>query len=450
MKVQSEKTGKSEYTLTIEVEKERIEAALHQAARQLSKRARIPGFRPGKAPYPVVERHLGKDYLYSQAVENIGQELYEEALKETNLDPFAQGNLDIATTQPLVLKAVVPVMPTVTLGDYKSVRVDAPQLDFNEEAVETMITQMREQHAEWSPVDRPAQDDDQATLDLEARVGEQKVMSQPSRRTMVYAEMYPRGLYEKLIGAKAGDVLDYEVDYPADDINKNLAGKTASFHVQVLGVNERHLPELNDEFAKTLGEYESLADLRVRVREQLTKQKEDEIRSKLEDLIVSQIVEKSTLEYPAVAVEKEVERTFQNMRQELAMQGLSWEAYLKAVNKTDAQLREESRPDAEKTVQHTLVLGEIAKVEDVQVSDADIDAEVAKLARSFGGNAESTKELLNRPENRASISSRVRLSKSLDKLIAYASGEALAAEAAAPTEPAEAAAAAAEETTTAS
>ena len=423
MKVTSEKTGQGEITLSIDVDKDRVQKALQQAARELSRRARIPGFRPGKAPYYLVERYLGKEYLYGKAVESLGPDVYKEALEQAGIEPYAQGSLDIAQMEPLVLKAVVPVMPVVTLGDYKSVRVPKQEVGFDEQGIGRTIEQLRERHAEWVPVDRPIQIGNQVTIDLEGRVGNEVVLSQTSRRTEVSAEMFPSGLSEKLIGAKAGDTVDYEVAFPADHSNVQFAGKSVAFHLEILQASEKHLPDLDDSFAKSVGEYESMEDLRKRVREQLVGQQERAAREKVEDEILEAIAQSTTFEYPAVAVEHELDRRIQDLKQRVQEQGLSWESYLNISGKTEAGIREEGRADAEKTLRQSLLLDQIAQAEGVEVSDEEADAEIQRLSKAYGEQGEILKAALSRPESKSAIKSRLCLTKAMDKLVKMATGE---------------------------
>ncbi len=423
MKVTSEKTGQGEVTLSIEVDKDRVQKALQQAARELSRRARIPGFRPGKAPYYLVERYLGKEHLYGKAVESLGPDVYREALEQAGIEPYAQGNLDIAQMEPLILKAVVPVTPVVTLGDYKSVRVPKQEVSFDEQGIERTIEQLREQHAEWTPVDRPIQIGDQVTIDLEGRVGEVGVLSQTSRRTEVSAEMFPSGLSEKLIGAKAGDTIDYAVAFPADHSNVQFAGKNVAFHLGILQASEKHLPDLDDSFAKSVGDYESMDQLRKRVHEQLIGQQERAAREKMEDEILEAIAQKTTFEYPVVAIEHELDQRIQDLRQRVQEQGFSWESYLKITGKTEAEIREEGHADAEKALRQSLLLSQVAQAEGMEVSDEEVDAEVQRLSQPYGERAEVLKAALSRPDSKAAVKSRLRLSKAMDRLVAIATGE---------------------------
>ena len=265
MKVTSEKTGPCEYTLTIEVAEERTKKALQSTARTMTRRAPIPGFRPGKAPYSVIEAYFGKEVVYGRTIEALGPEVYKEALDEAKLEPYSQGNLDMATMEPLVLKAVVPVEPVVTLGDYHSIKKDKAEVPFDEAEIDKTIEELREQHAEWSAVERAVQEGDQVTIDLVGRVGEEEVLSQAGRRTEAIPTMFPEGLFDHVVGVEPGQSVDYEQSYPEDHFNSKLAGKTVSYHLTVQSVREKELPQVTDEFANTVGSYENLAALRVRL-----------------------------------------------------------------------------------------------------------------------------------------------------------------------------------------
>lgn len=424
MKVQSEKTGQGEYTLTIEVEPDRVQKALRKAARELSKRARIPGFRPGKAPYPVVERFLGKDYVYNEAVNVMGESVYKDALDEVKLEPYAQAQIDIAQMEPLVLKAVVPVTPIVEMGDYRSIRVMEPEIVFDASEVDKTLQQIREKHGTWKPVDRPAQLGDQVTIDLKGQVDGRTVINQTSRRTEVQEEMFPQGLAEHLRGMVAGQEIDYDYTYPADDPNPQLAGKTVSFHLMVLQVSEKELPALDDELAKTVGEYETLDDLRHEVEERLTSKQKMERQEKLETEILEKLAAMSSLEYPPVALEREVDFHVQEYRRMIEQQGFAWESYLKSSGKTEDQLREEVRPDAEKTLRESLLLQKVAEEEGIEVKLEDVDAEIERMANRYREQAVIIKAMLSRADSKASIKRRLLLSRAMDRLVEIATGKA--------------------------
>jgi len=444
LKVQSEKTGQGEYTLTIEVEPDRVQKALKKAARELSKRARIPGFRPGKAPYPVVERFLGKDYLYNEAVNVMGESVYKDALDETGLEPYAQGQLDISQMEPLVLKAVVPVTPIVEMGDYRSIRVVEPEIAFDASEVDKALQQVREKHGTWKPVERPARIGDQVTIDLKGEVDGRTVLNQTSRRTEVQEEMFPQGLAEHLRGAVAGQEIDYDYAYPADDPNPQLTGKTVSFHLTVLQVSEKELPALDDELAKTVGEYDTLDALRREVEERLTSKQKMERQEKLENEILEKLAGISSLEYPPVAVEREIDFHLQEYRRMVEQQGFAWESYLKSSGKTEAQIREEIRPDAEKTLRESLLLQKVAEEEGIEVTPEDVDAEIERIANRYREQAAIIKAMLSLPDSKASIKRRLLLSRAMDRLVAIATGKAETEPAAAEASPAADAAAAPE------
>ncbi len=436
MKVQSEKTGQGEYTLTIEVEPDRVQKALKKAARELSKRARIPGFRPGKAPYPVVERFLGKDYVYNEAVNLMGESVYKDALDEVKLEPYAQAQIDIAQMEPLVLKAVVPVTPIVEMGDYRSIRVVEPEVVFDVSEVDKTLQQLREKHGIWKPVERPAQIGDQVTIDLKGQVDGRTVLNQTSRRTEVQEEMFPRGLAERLVGAVAGQQIDYEVAYPDDDPNPQFAGKTVSFHLEVLQVSEKELPALDDELAKTVGEYDTLDALRREVEERLTSKQKMERQEKLETEILEKLAAMSSLEYPAVALEREIDFHMQEYRRMVEQQGFAWETYLKSTGKTDAQMREEVRSDAERTLRESLLLQKVAEQEGIEVKPEHVDAEIDRLSNTYKEQAVIIKAMLSRADSKASIKRRLLLSQAMDRLVAIATGKAEAEQAAAEAAPA--------------
>ncbi|NLS76053.1 MAG: trigger factor [Chloroflexi bacterium] len=436
MKVTSEKTGPCEYTLTIEVDEERTKKALQSTARTMTRRAPIPGFRPGKAPYSVIEAYFGKEVVYGRTIEALGPEVYKEALDEAKLEPYSQGNLDMATMEPLVLKAVVPVEPVVTLGDYHSIKKDKAEVPFDEAEIDKTIEELREQHAEWSAVERAVQEGDQVTIDLVGRVGEEEVLSQAGRRTEAIPTMFPEGLFDHVVGVEPGQSVDYEQSYPEDHFNSKLAGKTVSYHLTVQSVREKELPQVTDEFANTVGSYENLAALRDGIREKLYTSKQEDADEALATEILAAILEDATMEYPQVAVDDEVERHLREFKQRIQSQGFSWESYLNTQKKTEDELRDEVRPSAEQHLRENIVLAEIAKKEGIKVEAGAVEAEIVKMLEPYGAQAQMLRPYIDNEVSRQGIERRLLTTQTVKWLIAMATGQPWA-EAAADQPPAE-------------
>lgn len=425
MNVTSEKTGPCEYTLTIEVEQDRAKKALEKTARQITRSAPIPGFRPGKAPYHIIESYFGKEVVYNRALEELGPAVYEDALKEAGLEPFAQGSLDMEEMEPLVLTAVVPVQPVIELGDYRAIRQEKPEIPFEEEDIDETIEELREQHATWQPVERPVQDGDQVTIDLVGLVGEEEeeVISQSSRRTVVMENMYPEGLYEGLLGLEVGSDVNYEIEFEADDPNPNFAGKTIDFWVTLHSVSEKSLPEVDADFAQAAASVESVEELRESIREKLFVSRREEARDELASNILLAVLEEANLEYPDVAIEQEITRQVRDMQMNLQGQGFSWETYLNMMNKSEAEYREEIRPTAEQRLREALVLSKIGELEDVPVQEDQVQEEIDRMIAPYGPQGQQLREFFATGQMREDIEQRIRISNTVEWLIDMATGE---------------------------
>lgn len=307
MKISKEKRGTCEYALNIEIGPERIQEPLRQAAQRLSKYRPLAGFRPGKAPYAMVERTFGKDMIYREMLDKVGNDWYKEALKESQLEPYTQGEMEIAQLEPLTLKVNVPVEPQVTLGDYHRIRVKQKAVKVTRAEVDEALVQIQDNNAIWQPVEQPVQTGNQVVLDAVGKTEDGKPAEQRDLTLEVSEQMVPAGFGQNLVAMRPGEAKEFHVDYPAEFRDENLAGKRVHFAVTVKAVKQKELPALNDELAKGAGS-ETLSDLRTKIKEELQKRKEETAREDALDKALSALVEGATLEYPAIAVRSEERR----------------------------------------------------------------------------------------------------------------------------------------------
>ena len=422
MKISKEKTGTCEYTLSIEVDAERIQEPLHQAAQRLSRYRPLAGFRPGKAPYTMVERVFGKDMIYREMLDQAGDDWYKEALKESQLEPYAPGEMELAQLEPLTLKVKVAVQPEVTLGDYNRIRVKQKAVKVTKAEIDETLTQIQDRNAVWQPVEEPVQMGHQVVLDAVGKTEDGKPTEQHDLTLEVSEQMVPVGFAENLVGMKPGETKEFHVDYPADFRDTDLAGKRVHFTVTVKTVKQKELPALNDELAKDAGS-ETLAALRARIKEDIQKHKEETAKEEALDKALDALVEGATLEYPAVAVEQEVDEMMQTLSDRLTQQGFTMEGYLQMVKKTLPQVREERRAAAEERLKRGLALMKFAEAEGIKVEQEEVAQETARLAESLGDGAEQLKAALATERWQRSVSSDLFRRKALDHLLAKATGQ---------------------------
>lgn len=421
MKITSEKTGPCQYTLTVEVEPERIEIPLRQAAERINRYRPLPGFRPGKAPFAMIERSVGKDLLYREMLDKVGNDWYKEALEQSKLEPYAQGELDIVKLEPLTLKVVVPIEPVVTLGDYKSIKVKPKTAKVTKADVDESLARLQEVNAIWQPVEHEVVLGNQVVIDATGKTDDGKPVDQKDLTLEVTEQMMPVGFSQNLTGMKTGETKEFNVDYPADFRDQNLAGKRVHFAVTVKAVKEKELPKLTDELAKGAGA-ENLADYKTKLKEQLQKQREQEVHDDAVDQALDALVAGTTMEYPAVAVEQEIDDMLRSFAERLVSQGFTVEGYLQLTKKTPAQLREERRGPAVERLKRGLALIEFAKAEGIQVSKEETDQEINRVAESFGEGAEPVRQALSTDSSVRGVASDLFRRKALDRLLELAGG----------------------------
>jgi trigger factor len=382
MNVTTTPAPKSSLLVEFELPPETLDRAIGRAVSALSRRNRIPGFRPGKAPRPVLERVLGPDAVIDEAVEHAVQDAYRDWLRESDVIPLANADVEIveaAEGKPLRFKATVQVRPEVTLGDYRGFGF-VPEIETIDDAkVDRVIDELRDQYASLAPIeDRGARDGDYAVIGfVGTRDGEPFDGGTSERMPLVLGEerLIP-GFEEHVLGLSVGDTTEFDILFPEDYGEESLRGQTAHFRVELKELREKVQPPLDDAFAASLGDYADVAALRTEIRQRLERNALDHARHAFADRIIEYAVANATLDLPDILVDQEVEVMHDELRSSLARQGISEEAWLKATEKTEADLHADFRPGAEKRVKTLLVLSKIADVEGVTVPDADVDAEI--------------------------------------------------------------------------
>lgn len=427
MNITARRTDDCQMTLSVEVDRERVDEHLRQAARRLANKARIPGFRKGKAPYQMVLQRLGKDALYEEALEVLGNEVYQEALTEQNVEPYAQASLQDVTFEPMVLKFTIPLMPEVKLGDYRTIRVEPETVTVTDQDVEDVLARMRDERADWNKVDRSAQDGDMGHLHIVLTQGDQQLLDRD--HSLVLREdskAVGPGFAANLIGASVGDTKSFDIEYPEDWADSVLAGKMAHFEVTVNEVLEKALPELNDDFAALLGDYENLADLRAKLRDNLQHAREHQAGHQFEDKAMAQLVDDATICFPPPLLEEELDRLMDEQDQMVRQQqNMGLDDYLKATGQNKDDLRKMMTPLATSRIKRALALSELARSEKLQIADDDLKAQELQVMTALGDdNPLAVRSLLNSPQGRAVLRRDIMTRKSVERLVAIAKGEA--------------------------
>ncbi len=426
MKVTNDKIENSQAFLTIEMEPAEVEESLDKAYRRLVKKTNVPGFRKGKAPRAMLERYIGKEGLFEEALNVLIPEAYENAVKEQEIEAFARPSVEITQTEPLVFKATIPLPPTVKLGDYQSIRLTPEPVAITDDDVASMIERIRHQQATWEPVDRAVAFNDLAVFDIESNAGGKPFINQNGAQYQVlenYSAPVP-GFAEQLIGLKRDESKEFKLPVTEDHPDKEIAGKEASFRVKISEVKQEKLPELNDEFAKGIDpKFETLDSLRAQVADNLKLRAEEKSRLDFEEGVIDAAVNQSEVEFPPILVEMETNQLLDQQLRYWRESGRGLEEYLASINKTEEELREELRPPATKRVIRSLVLGKISQEEKIEISDPEIDTEIEDtIKRTSEDKRDEFRRLLNTPQSRDSIKQILIRRKTIQRLITMAKG----------------------------
>ena len=425
MKVTREKTENSQAFLRIELEPAEVEQSMEQSYRRLAQQANIPGFRKGKAPRAVLERYIGKDSLLEDALKELLPQVYEKALKEQEIEPIAQPHIEMTQTDPVVFMATVPLKPTVELGDYRGVRLTPEPVELAKDEVDTVIEQLRLQHALWEPVERGADFDDMVTLDIESQMEGKPFISQQGVQYQLLPDhpLPVPGFAQQLSGMKGGEEKEFKLQFPKDYPREELAGKEAQFKVKVNEVKQPRLPKLDKDFARLVSpEFKTMAALRKQISTNLKLRAEQKAKEEFEERVIDAIVDISKVEFPPVLVETETDQLFAQQVRWLQSSGEGLEQYLSRINKSEEEVREELRPLANKRVTRTLVLGKIIEEEKIEVTEAEIDAELESIAQSAGGDKEKMQELLKSSQAHSSVEQLLTTRKAIERLVEIAKG----------------------------
>ena len=413
---------KSRLQLEFELPPERLSKAIDQAVGRLGRQTRVPGFRPGKAPRVMLERYLGANAVVEEAVDHLVEEAFREAMTEQDLLPLASPEVEITQSEegkPLLFKAIVQVRPDVTVGDYDHFGFKPEIKPVDETMVEKVLDELREDQGSLEPVtDRGAEKGDYAVLSF---VGTRDGVAFPGgssdRMPLILGEdrLIP-GFEDHLVGAAKGDEREFDIVFPDDYQEESLRSQTAHFAVTIKDLRHKALPVADDAFAKSVGKFEDLAELKAELRKRLEAGALDRARHEFADQIIEYATANATIDLPDVLIDQEVEVMHDELRSALARQGLDEATYLKVVGKTDADIHTEFRPQAEKRVKTLMVLSEIAKARGVDVPDKDIEGEIERARSRYANNPDLIK-YFESERGRNYIRSTFRRSRLVEQLV---------------------------------
>ena len=413
--------------MRVEVEAAEIDASLEHAFHHVVKEVAIPGFRKGKTPRAVLEQYVGKEVLRKEALEELVPELCIKIIEDQKLEVVAQPQVEMLQDDPVVFKATFSLRPNVELGDYRSIRIERPSVEVGDSEVDDFMQKLRERHGDWAPASRAANFEDMVIIDVtQGEKGGEAKSHEGQQVLLVKDSILPLpGFSEHLVGMAVGDEKEFTLSYAEDYKIKELAGKEFVFKVKLNEVKEKHLPELDDEFAKSLGEgMDTIDGLRKYAADGLKKAAEDRARREHESKVLEALVNSAAkLEYPPVLVEQEINSLMRDRDMAMRERG-GLRNYLKTVKKTEEQLREELRPRAVEQVRHELVLGKVAEEEKITVDPAEIEADIEGMMKGAGEDNERLQELFGTPQARQVVESRMMAQKTVQRLVEIAVGNA--------------------------
>ena len=422
MSVQVENLEHNMAKLTIEVSAEELEKALDSAYNKQKNSISIPGFRKGKVPRAMIEKMYGAGVFYEDAANELMQKSYPEAIDESGVDIVSRPSVEVVQIEkgkPFIYTAEVAVKPEVELGKYKGVTVTKIDTSVSDDEVAEALEQERNKNArDVSVTDRAIQEGDTAVIDFEGFVdgvafeggkGENHPLEIGSHSFIDTFE-------EQLVGKNAGDEVEVNVTFPEQYQAAELAGKPAMFKVKINEVKAKELPELDDEFAQDVSEFDTLAEYKEDLKKQLVEKKEVEAKKTKEDEAIKKIIDKSKMDIPEAMIETQCESMVEEFAQRIAQSGLSMEQYLQFSGMTVDQLKEQVRPEATTRIQSSLVLEQIAKEENIEISDEEVDAEVEKMAAAYGMEADKLKEYMGEAEKK-SMKSDLAITKAVELIM---------------------------------
>lgn len=405
MSVQVEKLEKNMAKLTIEVSAEELEKALEGAFQKNKNKISIPGFRKGKVPRQMIEKMYGKEIFYEDAANALIPDAYEKALDECEEDIVSSPSIDVVQIEagkPFIFTAEVALKPEVKLGKYKGVKIDKADTAVTDEDVDAEINKERENNARNIEVtDRAVKDGDMTVLDFEGFVDGAAFEGGKGENypLTIGSGAFIPGFEEQLVGAEIGKEVEVNVTFPEDYQAEDLKGKAAVFKCTIKKIKEKELPELDDEFASEVSEFETLAEYKADVKGKLEEKKAKEARDAKEAAVIEEIVKDSDMEIPEAMLATQQRQMVDEFAQRIQMQGLSIDQYFKFTGSSYDQMIEQVKPQAEKRIQSRLVLEAIAKAENITASEEDYEEELKTMAEAYQMEVEKVKELL--PEKSA-------------------------------------------------
>ena len=393
-----EKVEKSQVALTIEVGAAEFEAAIEKAYQKMRKKVNVPGFRPGKAPRKIIEGMYGAEVFFEEAINIAFPEAYEAAVKEQELQVVGYPTVEMVgdcTKEGFTFKATTPVYPEVTLGEYKGLSAPKDEVKVTAADVDERLKQLSDRNTRLVSVEREAKEGDTAVIDFEGFLnGEPFDGGKGENHSLeLGSHSFVPGFEEQVIGMKAGDEKDIDITFP-EDYHADLAGKAVVFKVKVHEVKEKEVPEMDDEFAKDVSEFDTLKELKADLKKKITEERQKDADRAFEDALMEQVAANITADVPDAMIETQARQFLDNFKMQIAQSGIPYDQYMKMTGMDEAQLLADAKEPAERQVRMDLAVAAIIKAENLDATDEEVEAEFKRLAEQYGMELDMVKKYL--------------------------------------------------------
>ena len=404
-----EKLEKSQVALTIEVGADEFEAAVEKAYQKMRRKINLPGFRPGKAPRKMIERMYGAEVFFEEAINIAFPDAYTAAVEQEKLQVVGYPTVEMegdVTKDGFTFKATAPVYPEVTLGEYKGLKAEKPEVKVLAADVDERLKQLADRNTRLVSVEREAKSGDTAVIDFEGFLDGKPFEGGKgeNHNLELGSGSFVPGFEDQVIGMKAGEEKDINITFP-EDYHKDLAGKAVVFKVKVHEVKEKEVPAMDDEFAKDVSEFDTLKELKADLKKKITEERQKDADRVFEENLMNQVAENITADVPDAMVESQAHQYLENFKAQISRQ-FSYEDYKKMTGMDDAKLLEDAKEPALRQVRMDLAMAAIIKAENIEVSDEEVEAEYQKMAEQFGMDADTVKKYLSQEQVRDQLVSK--------------------------------------------
>ena len=421
MDVKVEKTeNKNEIKLTFTVEAKKFEEAMEKVYTKTAKYFNIPGFRKGKAPMQLVERQYGSEIFYEDAFNELAPEVYDEAIKNNDIEAVSKPNIDITQMEKgkdLIFTATVQTKPEVKLGKYKGIEIKKIEYNVSDEEINHELGHMQERNSRLISVeDRPVEEGDITVIDFEGFVDGVPFEGgkAENHELEIGSKTFIPGFEDQIIGMKIDEERDINVKFPEEYFSKDLAGKDATFKVKLHEIKKKELPELDDEFAKDVSEFDTLDELKKSIKEKIEEENKNKEKYETEEEAIKTVCENTEIDIPSGMIELEIDNMIKDIEARLSYQGLKLEQYLQMMGKTESEMRKEFEEQAARSVKSRLVLEAIAAAEDTLPTDEEVTEKIKEMAKQYNRDE---KELLENEQLKSYIADSMKTEKAIDFIV---------------------------------